>query len=105
MDEQTQNNIEQPIEVEVETKSILSQKQAVKQFLKEALDNKGITMAEGDAMKSYISKEMRKEVAQRLFNGMRDGSIALSSQKDDKALRKYSSGLISNWLKKDKDLN
>ena len=90
--------------VEVEVKK-LSQKEAVKQFILDAIAAKGVVREEGAPLKVLVTKDIRVTVKDRLFAGFRDGSITIASQKDDKALRKYCSGLISNWLSKDKEFN
>ena len=51
------------------------------------------------------SKEQRAQVNQVLFEGFKAGSIELSKTYDDKGLKSYVSGLQSNWLRKDKELN
>ena len=90
------------METQVTEKVVLSQKEAVKQFILEAVEAKGCVREEGAPFSVLVTKDIRVSVKERLFSGFRDGSIRLKSEKDDKALRKYCSGLISNWLKKDK---
>jgi hypothetical protein len=79
------------------------QKDAVRTFITEALASAG--PADATAAKARMTKEIRKVVRQRLFAGMRDGSIVLGSAMDDSKLKKYCSSLINNWLKKDAQLN
>lgn len=83
-----------------ETKK-LSQKEATLLYVKEALQEAGITPAEGDSLAAYVSKDLRKVVRKKLFDGFRSGVIRLSKDKDDSKLKKYCSGLINNWLNKD----
>ena len=84
------------------TSSKLSQKDAVFSFLLEALNNKP---AEGQTLKSLVTKEIRKVVRQRLYQEFKAGNVKLSKTMDDGKLKKYCSGLINNWLKKDERFN
>lgn len=81
----------------------LSQKDAVTVFITEAL--KGVTVPEGVKLKDLVTKDVRKVVRQRLFNGFKAGEIKLGKTYDDSKLKKYCSGLINNWLKKDNRFN
>ena len=51
------------------------------------------------------SKEQRASVCAILFEGFRSGSIQLDREFTDPELKNYVSGLLSNWLRKDKRLN
>lgn len=51
------------------------------------------------------TKEQRAQVNQILFEGFKAGSIELSKEYTDAELKSYVSGLQSNWLRKDKELN
>lgn len=51
------------------------------------------------------SPEQRKQVNMILFQGFREGAIALDKEFTDSELKTYVSGLQSNWLRKDKRLN
>lgn len=104
MENQVTENQVQESQV-VEEKKVLSQKEAVRTYLLEAIEAKGVVRAEGEPLKSLVTKDIRKVVKQRLFNSFRDGSIKLSKPKNDTELNKYCSGLISNWLSKDKTFN
>ena len=57
----------------------------------------------GDACKP--TPEQRKRINEVLCAGFRNGSISLEREFTDKELTVYVSGLISNWLRKDKRLN
>jgi hypothetical protein len=48
-----------------------------------------------------MTKEMRAQVNQILFEGFRAGTIEIDAEKSDKDLKQYVSGLQSNWLNKD----
>lgn len=53
-----------------------------------------------------ITTEQRKQVIMVLCEGFRKGTIELATQyPDDKELRKYVNGLVSNWIRKDTRLN
>lgn len=98
----TENQVQgsQPV---VEEKKVLSQKEAVKTFLLEAVS--GMEKTSEMSIKDLVTKDIRKQVKARLFAGFKDGSIKLSKPKTDTELNKYCSGLISNWLSKDKTFN
>lgn len=88
---------------ETKTESKLSQKDAVFNFVNEAL--KDVTKAEGVKLKDLVTKEVRKVVRTSLFAAVKSGEVRLSKQFDDSKLKKYCSGLINNWLKKDTRFN
>lgn len=88
--------------VDVATTKKLSQKDAVFSFLISALENKP---AVGQPLKELVTKEVRKVVRTRLFQEMKAGNVKLKQPMDDSKLKKYCSGLINNWLKKDERFN
>jgi hypothetical protein len=51
------------------------------------------------------TKEERAQVNQILFEGFKSKQIELSREYTDSELKAYVSGLQSNWLRKDKELN
>ena len=53
----------------------------------------------------HITKDQRATVNAILFEGFRGGMIELSQEFSDTQLKAYVSGLVSNWLRKDKRLN
>lgn len=79
-----------------------SQKDAVYKFALEALAAKP---AEGQSLRSLVTKEVRKAIRVRLFQGVKSGEIKLARAMDDSKLKKYCSSLINNWLKKDPRFN
>lgn len=87
---------EQQVVAEVVGK--LSQKDAVYNYVKEALSE---VNTEATKLKDAVDKDVRKVVRQRLFAAVKSGEVKLSKQFDDSKLKKYCSGLINNWLKKD----
>jgi hypothetical protein len=52
-----------------------------------------------------MTRELRSQVNQVLFEGFRSGSVELDREFNDSDLKAYVSGLQSNWLRKDKRLN
>lgn len=98
--------METQVETSTETAtaaSKLSQKDAVFNFIKDALN--GTEVAEGQKLKDLVTKEVRKTVRQRLFAAVKSGEVALGKQYTDSRLKKYCSGLINNWLTKDARFN
>lgn len=51
------------------------------------------------------TREQRAQINAILFEGFRGGKITLEKEFDDTELKSYVSGLLSNWLRKDKRLN
>lgn len=98
-------NQEQTVETKETAVARLSQKDAVFNYVTEALAAAGKSRAEGETLKSLVSKEVRKVVRQRLFAAIKGGEIKISKEMDDSKLKKYCSGLINNWLKKDPRFN
>jgi hypothetical protein len=83
----------------------LSQKDAIFNFLMEALGGLVHNRQEGQPLKSLVTKDIRKVVRVRLFQEFKAGNVKLSKNYDDGKLKKYCSGLINNWLKKDERFN
>lgn len=79
----------------------MQQKEAVRNFILSEIAEKGVVRAEGDPLKVLVTKDIRDKVRARLFDGFKSGSINLNTEKDDSQLKKYCSGVLSNWLKKD----
>jgi hypothetical protein len=83
----------------------LSQKDAVFSFLIEALGGAVHNRNPGESLKTLVTKDIRKVVRQRLFQEIKAGNVKLGSPMDDSKLKKYCSGLINNWMKKDQRFN
>jgi len=86
----------------------ISQKQAVYDLITKAIYDERLAESKSvgglkdvGPLKDYINKYVRKEVRTNLFNGFRSGVISLKTPKDDKALKKYCSSVLKNWLDKD----
>lgn len=86
-----------------EAKPTTPQKDAVYKFATEALCD--TVKTEGQPLRSFVTKEVRKSIRLKLFDGIKSGSIKLSRTMDDSKLKKYCSSLINNWLKKDPRFN
>lgn len=74
----------------------VSQKEAVYNAITSICD-----LTEGNAVE--LDKASKATVVETLVKGFESGEIELSSKQDD--LKKYSTGLLNNWLRKDKRLN
>lgn len=84
----------------------MSQKEAVFSAVTSVLANAGIAFEAGKTnVKDLMTKELRAQVNQILFQSFRNGSVVLDGEKSDKELKQYVSGLQTNWLNKDKRLN
>lgn len=82
----------------------LSQKDAVHTYVLEAL-GANYTLTEGQTLKDLITKDVRKIVRTKLFDGIKSGIIKYTPTKTDAEIKKYCSGLINNWLGKDERFN
>ena len=80
-----------------------SQKEAVFQAVTNVLTEAGIAV-EGN-VQTHMTRELRSQVNNILFEGFRAGSVELDREFSDSELKAYVSGLQSNWLRKDKRLN
>lgn len=83
----------------------LTQKNAVFNFVTEAIHAAGKSRIEGQPLKALVTKEIRKVVRQRLYAALQNSEIRMATTMDDSKLKKYCSGLINNWLKKDTRFN
>lgn len=91
----------------VEQEKKPSQKDMVYKLFNEAIQEDGKIVA-GYPLKTYITKPVKKEVRSALFFMFKNNELSYKSnktEKNDKQLRKYCSGLISNWLSKDDRYN
>lgn len=52
--------------------------------------------------KDKMTKEVKKQVKDLLVQGFKDGIVSRTSRVSDDKLSKLASGLVSNWIKKDK---
>ena len=84
--------------------SKLTQKDAVYNAVTSVLAENNVSV-EGTNASAVMTRELRAQVNQVLFEGFRDGSIELDKEFTDTELKGYVSGLQSNWLRKDTRLN
>lgn len=82
-----------------------TQKEAVYNAVTSVLTENNISVSEGTDVSTVMTRELRSQVNQILFEGFRSGTIELDRQFNDTDLKGYVSGLQSNWLRKDKRLN
>lgn len=80
-----------------------TQRDAVYNAVSSVLAEAGKTV-EGD-VSTHMTRELRSQVNNILFEGFRAGTIVLDKEFTDTELKSYVSGLQSNWLRKDKRLN
>lgn len=85
--------------------SKMSQKDAVFNAVTSVLAENNINVSEGTDVSTLMTRELRSQVNQVLFEGFRNGSVELDREFNDSDLKAYVSGLQSNWLRKDKRLN
>ena len=85
--------------------SKMSQKEAVFSAVTSVLSENGISFTENSDIGAVMTSELRSQVNQILFEGFKAESIELSKTLTDTKLKSYTSGLQSNWLRKDKRLN
>ena len=85
--------------------SKISQKEAVFNAIKNIFAEANVHFEEGMNVSESLTKEMRGQVNQILFDGFKAGTIELGKTYDDSKLKGYVSGLQSNYLRKDPRLN
>ena len=85
--------------------SKMSQKEAVYSAVTSVLSENNISVSEGTDVSTLMTRELRSQVNQVLFEGFRNGTVELDREYSDSDLKAYVSGLQSNWLRKDKRLN
>lgn len=104
METQRTTDLGEMIEAAHNSPNSLAQKEAVFQFVTEALQGTEVTVAQlkDKTVKTPEKKAVLKQVRVSIFNGIKAGTIAFAPNKTDGELKKYCSSLINNWLKKDK---
>lgn len=83
----------------------INQKTAVYEAITGVLAEAGVEFEDGMDVKPHMTRELRGQVNNILFQGFRAGQIELDREFDDSELKSYVSGLQSNWIRKDKRLN
>lgn len=82
------------------------QSEAVYAAIVSVLNEAGVDFEDVQVIHEELNEERRAQVTSILFEGFKSGSISLKKEYDsDAKLRTYCSGLISNWLRKDRRLN
>ena len=79
-----------------------TQKEAVYNAVKSVCAENNVRHEDFQQLEGF-TKEMREQVISVLVTGFENNEIELKSQQDN--LKSYTSGLVSNWLRKDKRLN
>lgn len=84
---------------------MFNQKEAVFNAINGVLTDAGISAEPGQDFGTLITKELRAQVIAVICEGFRAGKISIQKEYDNAGLKAYTSGLVSNWLRKDKRLN
>lgn len=89
-----------------------SQKQAVRNALFSVLKDRGESYELNGpvAIGDVVNSDDKAKAREILFTGFRNGEIEYKESfeakvSDDSELKKYVSGLLNNWMRKDKELN
>lgn len=92
--------------------SKLSQKQAVRNAIFSTLEDRGESFELNGpvAINEVFSSDDKAKAREILFTGFKNAEIEYkdsfqSKVDDDTELKKYVSGLLNNWMRKDKELN
>lgn len=80
---------------------MLKQKEAVFNAVSQVMEEAGTPVTGEGAV--TLSKEQRDAVVSIIVTGFEKGKIELESKQEN--LKSYTTGLVSNWLRKDKRLN
>lgn len=91
---------------------VVSQRAAVYSATTSVFADKGIKFEDGMSAKALMTDELSELISMIVCEGFKSGAIELKQTPsnaaklaDDKVLKKYVSGLISNWYLKDTRLN
>jgi ribosomal protein S2 len=84
-----------------------NQKQAVRNAITSVSD---YVIGSEAIASEYLTDAQKAECREILFNGFKNGTISYTTEfaskvQDDSYLKKYVSGLLNNWLRKDTGLN
>lgn len=83
-----------------------NQKEAVYSAVNSVLAEYGMSISETTAVADQLNSNTRSQIVDILVKGFNSGVIELDTQFESPSkLRTYASGLLSNWLRKDKRLN
>ena len=78
----------------------IQQKDAVLKFIREVLTERGVDVLSQISLRPLVTKEIKREVRNRLMAGLVNGVFVVNGKSAENP-KKYCSGLISNYLKKD----
>lgn len=85
--------------------SKMNQKTAVYNAITSVLKENGVDFEDGMDVGPLMTRELRAQVNQILFEGFKNEEIEIDGTRSDSELKSYVSGLQSNWIRKDKRLN
>ena len=88
----------------------MKQREAVYQATHGVLNEQGIAFEDHSDINSVMTPELRKQIIAVVTEGIEAGNVDFSEAAhakypDTPAKRKYVSGLVSNWFRKDKRFN
>jgi hypothetical protein len=90
----------------------MTQREAVYQAIHTVFADNGVEFEDGQNASEVLTKEMRDSVHTTVFNGFKEGTVELEATPanqeklaSEAKLNSYVSGLISNWIRKDKRFN
>lgn len=88
----------------------MNQREAVFNAVTSVFKDNEVQFEEGMNAGELLTKEMRSDVIGIIVSGISDGTVEFSESahakyNDEAKKRAYTSGLVSNWLRKDKKLN
>ena len=88
----------------------MNQREAVFNAVTSVFKDNDVQFEEGMNAGELLTKEMRSDVIGIIVSGINEGTVEFSENAQtkydtDQKKRAYTSGLVSNWLRKDKKLN
>lgn len=97
---------------DIQMNKVLSQREAVFAAIISVFSDFEVDFEEGQDATPMLTKDMRSAVQAILVEGFKGGTVEFEATpsnqeklKTDSKLKSYVSGLVSNWLRKDKRLN
>lgn len=88
----------------------MNQRESVYQATMNVLADAGIAFDDGQNVEDVVTKDLRKTVIAVVTASIISGETEMTSEgrakySDEQKMRNYTSGLVSNWFRKDKRLN
>ena len=90
----------------------MNQREAVYTITHSILKEHGVTFEDGDNISSVMTDEYRKQIIEAIVTSFQSGKIDFKDTQanqeklgDVSKLRSYTSGLVSNWFRKDPRFN